>query len=314
MNESVESSLVAEAVRQLLHNLKLDQADLYCLVTFEEVYALVQADLKAQQLPQIKPEHLAFRVVSHHLYQRCKDSNEELHNTAYQWLGQYLHRYIWSKTGKNLPLAEELVNDSLLTIYSELTQDKLRSPTSFLSWAKQIAHRTIASYYRKQARTKINIPFPTPSNDTLSLSTPSTVPSKRPYKAANKTDTQADNDNDGEADGEAEVETSIVKVQELLNYAPIEKDWVDETANPEKIIFSQEKRRLLVEGILNMKTTTKRAKDYQYILIATYFFDWSDTRIAQHLGLELKEVYKRRFQALELLRRDKAWFDDLRYD
>jgi len=303
MYEPIASS-VSETVRQILHNLKLDQPDFFCLITFEEVYSLVQTDLEEQQLPRIKPEHLAFRVISQHLYLRCKDTNEELHNAAYQWLGQHLYRYIWFKVDKNLLLAQELVNDSLLTIYSELSQNKLRSPTAFLAWTRRIAHCSIATYYRKQSKTEIKIQ-PTQAN------TISNVLPKLPYEITTKVVTQvekADDEDDDDAD------TAIARVQRLLNYVQSEKDLVDEAANPEKIVLGQEKRRLLLEGILNMKTTTKRARDYQYILIATYFFDWTDDKIAQQLGLELKEVYKRRFQALKLLRRDKAWFDDLRYD
>lgn len=104
----------------------------------------------------------------------------------------------------------------------------------------------------------------------------------------------------------------LEQVSREVNFDPEEEAAMAVAASPEEAILSQEQRRLLLEKIAGMKTTTRRARDYKAILIGTYFSGLTDLELAAKLKLKPQEIQKRRYQALRLLRSDQNWLDQLK--
>jgi DNA-directed RNA polymerase specialized sigma24 family protein len=262
-NQTVEAE-----VRQVLLRLKLNGESAGKLFGEIEIVEAVVSELNnLSEQPSPKPGDLAYRVISRKIYEGCASLDEDVQNTAYQWLGGYLYRYIFPNVKHNPTLAEDLSNGSLEKVFKKLTT--CRMPEAFLSWAGQIAVREVLQFRR----------------------------------AENKT-VQADE----------EISPTLARAGRVLEFdsesLEIARLSAPTETEPENIIISQEKLRLLIERIEQLKPT-KRSGYYKQILYGTYFLGLTDLELANRYQLTLQKVQKMRFQALAYLRRDQEWFRNL---
>ncbi len=285
--QELATKLITDAIQKLLSNLRLNGPEYSGLITAHELEQMVQLELAKEQSGQAKPTEIALSLVNQRLYQHCKSQNEQLHNTAYDWLSKYLYRYLWFKLNQDEQTAYDLTNDCLATILVELRDNKLRSSASFLHWTRQIAHRAYQSYYRDKA---ISPP------DYVSL--------------YNNTASAANEVKNWQGKANGEIANPHLNPS-LDSQNPFEDKLADNTYDPEKLVLSRETQQLFLERVRQLKTTTKRGSKYQFIIIATYLLDWSDAMIARHLGVKLTDVYNMRYEAHKLVRRHWQTFSGL---
>jgi RNA polymerase sigma factor (sigma-70 family) len=98
--------------------------------------------------------------------------------------------------------------------------------------------------------------------------------------------------------------------ENAIFFSALEED--HQRTNPEQIVISREKMELILKKIMNLKTTTKRGRHYQQVLLATYFLELTDQELADALSLPVQEVQRMRYQAIQNLRRDQDFLDSLR--
>lgn len=111
----------------------------------------------------------------------------------------------------------------------------------------------------------------------------------------------------------AEDRKVLQQVQQNLEFKPqdLEATLADRSIEPENIVLNRERLQEIVNRIEKFRHT-KRAGFYKKILYGTYFLGLDDSELASRLNISVKEVQKRRFQALSALRTDRDWIDKIR--
>lgn len=278
-SESYNKGNPTRELLEILRNLKIDYTNPYAIIVIRDILTQLDDLLDDTIYQQKKTKDLLLGLVGEQLYNNCKSTKPNIHDNTYQWLGQYLYSHILNWLQQEENIAEELANQALFIIATEIQNEKVKSPQGFLHWVKQIAYHEAVNYLRKNKLVQSNENLPKNSNE---LPVEETQPVK-----------------------------SLTKVREVLGVDALEEIAAPEHQNPEKIVLAEERRKLLYERVLQMKANTKRGRNYQYILIASFFLDLPDVEIAANLKISVKEVQKQRYQALEILRRDIKWFNDL---
>ncbi|TMC38184.1 MAG: sigma-70 family RNA polymerase sigma factor [Chloroflexi bacterium] len=87
---------------------------------------------------------------------------------------------------------------------------------------------------------------------------------------------------------------SIENQQELYNEIPSDEQHHD----PQQQIERQELRQTLKDAILSL-----RNRNYQQVLLYTYFADMDESEMASHLHVPVQEIYMWRYRALRALRK-----------
>ena len=87
---------------------------------------------------------------------------------------------------------------------------------------------------------------------------------------------------------------SIENQQELYNEIPSDEQHHD----PQQQIERQELRQTLKDAILSL-----RNRNYQQVLLYTYFVDMDESEMANHLHVPVQEIYMWRYRALRALRK-----------
>lgn len=87
---------------------------------------------------------------------------------------------------------------------------------------------------------------------------------------------------------------SIENQQELYNEIPSDEQHHD----PQQHIERQELHQTLKDAILSL-----RNRNYQQVLLYTYFVDMDESEIASHLHVPVQEIYMWRYRALRALRK-----------
>ena len=296
------AGLMTKEIQAVIRRLRLDRLAHIELLSQPAITSEVFSNyhrLKDADMPPVSYGNLAWQAIGVRVWRLLSNTDDtiaksQLRDEVYEWLGEFIYRRLYTMLNRNVTLTEDLTNESLEKVFRNINNCK--QPEAFLKWVMQIAFREVLQYRRKLSRQIQTLSF-----DKLHLAN------------ADSTATSYELEyNVGGKQGEVSPENAEVTA---TGWSEQSSETSDNTSigilDPEIYLMRQERIRYLIEMIERLKSNTKRAADYKTILYGTYLYGLDDTELAARLSLSVKEVQKRRSQAIKLLRQNKdAWLEE----